>query len=290
MILGVDLGNWNIKTSEGDIFPARYTVTENLLGATGDVFEYEGIKYYMKEGKLENNYDKANKETNLILFLYTLAKQKETYFKVVVGLPALTYKTNRDRFREKLLETKVYKVKLNDREKTLIIEDLIVFPEGAGAYYSLNYRNKNCVIVDLGGGTTNIVSFKNGKLDKVTTLGKGMIQLYTSIRDYINSTYTLKLELEDIEPIMKDGLIVDGEDISWNFLKSIMDDFIKELMNELRNFDIRTSKVLLTGGGSKLFKASLKNRIKGLDVIEEYLFSNVIGYKKVGESKWKEWE
>ena len=62
MILGVDLGNWNIKTSEWNVFPSRYTTIENLLGATGDVLEYEGTKYYIREGKLENNYDKANKE------------------------------------------------------------------------------------------------------------------------------------------------------------------------------------------------------------------------------------
>ena len=132
MILGIDLGNWNIKTSEGDIFPSRYTIVENILGATGDVFEYEGIKYYMREGKLENNYDKANKETNLILFLYSLALQKDRYFKVVVGLPALAYKTNRESFKDKLLNKKIHDVIINKQPKKIIIEDLVVFPEGAG--------------------------------------------------------------------------------------------------------------------------------------------------------------
>lgn len=289
MILGVDLGNWNIKTSEWNVFPSRYTTIENLLGATGDVLEYEGTKYYIREGKLENNYDKANKETNIILFLYALALQKERYFKVVVGLPALTYKTSRDTFKEKLLENKVYKLKINGIEKTIIIEDLIVFPEGAGAYYSLSQRTKNAVIVDIGGGTTNIVSFKNGKLDKCTTLGKGMIELYNNVREYLNSTYTLKLELEDIEVIMREGLRVDGNKISFAFIKPIIDSFVKDLMNELRNYPIRTSKVLLTGGGSKLLKGPL-SKIPGLEVIDDYLFSNAKGFKKVGEAKWKEWE
>lgn len=287
MILGVDLGNWNIKTSEWNVFPSRYTTIENLLGATGDVLEYEGTKYYIREGKLENNYDKANKETNIILFLYALALQKERYFKVVVGLPALTYKTSRDTFKEKLLENKVYKLKINGIEKTIIIEDLIVFPEGAGAYYSLSQRTKNAVIVDIGGGTTNIVSFKNGKLDKCTTLGKGMIELYNNVREYLNSTYTLKLELEDIEVIMREGLRVDGNEISFAFIKPIIDSFVKDLMNELRNYPIRTSKVLLTGGGSKLLKGPL-SKIPGLEVIDDYLFSNAKGFKKVGEAKWKE--
>lgn len=287
MILGVDLGNWNVKTSEGNIFPSRYTIVENILGATGDVLEYEGVKYYIRDGKLENNYDKANKETNLILFLYSLAVQKDKYFKAVVGLPALAYKANRDSFKDKLLNQKIHDVIINKQPKKIIIEDLIVFPEGAGAYFSLRNRPKNCVIIDIGGGTINIVSFKNGKLDACTTIGKGMIQLYNQIRDYLNATYTLKLELEDIEVIMREGLKVDNEEISFTFIKPIINDFIVDLMNELRNFSIRTSKVLLTGGGSKLLKAPL-SVIPGLEVVEDYMFSNAKGFKKVGESKWKE--
>ena len=281
LILGVDLGNWNVKTSEEDIFPSRYTIVENILGATGDVLEYEGIKYYMRDGKLENNYDKANKETNLMLFLYSLALQNDKYFKAVVGLPALAYKANRDTFKDNTI--------INKEPKKIIIEDLIVFPEGAGAYFSLKNRPKNAVIIDIGGGTINIVSFKNGKLDSCTTIGKGMIELYNQVRDYLNATYTLKLELEDIEIIMREGLKVDNEEISFTFIKPIIDSFIKDLMNELRNFPIRTSKVLLSGGGSKLLKAPL-SKIPGLEVIEDYLFSNSKGFKKVGESKWKEWE
>ena len=287
MILGVDLGNWNVKTSEGDIFPSRYTIVENILGATGDALEYEGIKYFMREGKLENNYDKANKETNLILFLYSLALQKDRYFKVVIGLPALAYKANRESFKDKLLNQKIHDVVINKEHKKIIIEDLIVFPEGAGAYFSLRNRPKNCVIIDIGGGTINIVSFKNGKLDTCTTIGKGIIQLYNQIRDYLNATYTLKLELEDIEVIMREGLKVDNEEISFAFIKPIINAFIVDLMNELRNFPIRTSKVFLIGGGSKLLKAPL-SVIPGLEVIEEYMFSNAKGFAKVGVSKWKE--
>ena len=290
MLLGVDLGNWNVKTSEGDIFPSRYTGTENILGSTGDVLEYEGIKYYIKEGKLENNYDKANKETNIILFLYSLAIQKNSYFKVVVGLPVLAYKNSKETFRDKLMENKIYKLNLNGKEKTIVIEDVIVFPEGAGAYFNINNRAKNAVIIDIGGGTTNIVSFKNGKLNKCTTIAKGMIELYNRIRDYLNSKYTLKLELEDIENILKEGLKVDGEEVNWSFIKSITDNFISDLMNESRNFEIRTSTVYLTGGGTKLLKAALKNKIPGLVLVEDYLFANAKGFRNVGVAKWKERE
>ena len=217
----------------------------------------------------------------------SLAVQKDKYFKAVVGLPALAYKANRDSFKDKLLNQKIHDVIINKQPKKIIIEDLIVFPEGAGAYFSLRNRPKNCVIIDIGGGTINIVSFKNGKLDTCTTIGKGMIQLYNQIRDYLNATYTLKLELEDIEVIMREGLKVDNEEISFTFIKPIINDFIVDLMNELRNFSIRTSKVLLTGGGSKLLKAPL-SVIPGLEVVEDYMFSNAKGFKKVGESKWKE--
>lgn len=288
MSKGIDLGNWNVKTSDGDIFPSRYSTTENLLGATGDVFEYQGQKYFMSEGNFENNYDKASKETNLILFLYALARCERTSFKVVVGLPVSSYKTNRERFKEQLLENKVHKVILNGLEKTLIIEELIVFPEGAGAYYTVKDRPKNAVVIDIGGGTTNIVSFKDGKLDKCTTLPKGMIELYNRIREHINSTYTLKLELEDIESVMREGLMVDGESINFKFLKVLIDEFTGQLMNEIRNYEIRTSKVFLVGGGSRLLKGALSKRIIGLQVIEDYLFANAKGFERVGISKWKD--
>ncbi|EOR27399.1 StbA family protein [Clostridium sartagoforme AAU1] len=287
MVIGVDLGNWNVKTSEGNIFPSRYTTMESLLEAGGDILEYKSIKYYLKEGRLENDYDKANKSTNEILLIYALAIQNTNYFKAVVGLPALSYKNNRDKFKDTLLKMKIHDVKLNGVNKKIIIDDILVFPEGAGAYFSLNNRPKNAVVIDIGGGTTNIVNFKNGKLESCTTLPKGMIELYNRIRHHINSTYTLKLELEDIEVILREGLTVDGEGIDFNFMKTIVEEFIEELMNELRNFPIRTSKVLLSGGGVKLLKNSLSNKIKGLEVIDNYLFANANGFKNVGVSKWK---
>ena len=60
-----------------------------------------------------------------------------------------------------------------------------------------------------------------------------MIQLYNQIRDYLNSIYTLKLELEDIEIIIKEGLKVDNEEISFAFINNIINSFIIDLMNEL---------------------------------------------------------
>lgn len=288
MIIGIDLGNWNVKTSEEDIFQSRYNTTESLLEACGEVLEFGGIKYYLKEGRLENDYNKANKSTNEILFLYSLAIQKGNYFKVVVGLPALSYKNNREKFKSNLLKMKIHDVKINGIGKKIIIEDIIIFPEGAGAYFSLSNRPKNAVIIDIGGGTTNIVSFKNGKIESCTTLAKGMIELYNRIRQYINSKHTLKLELEDIETILQEGLSVDGERIDFIFIKAIVDDFIEELMNELRNFPIRTSNVLLTGGGTKLLRVPLTSKIKGLEVIENYLFANAKGFKNVGVSKWRD--
>ena len=46
LILGVDLGNWNVKTSEEDIFPSRYTIVENILGA----INVKGKKQYYING------------------------------------------------------------------------------------------------------------------------------------------------------------------------------------------------------------------------------------------------
>lgn len=60
-------------------------------------------------------------------------------------------------------------------------------------------------------------------------------------------------------------------------------------MNELNlNYPIRTHNSILTGGGSFLLYTVLKKRIENLVRIDNYLFANALGFRKVGLSLWKD--
>ncbi|MDP4174152.1 MAG: ParM/StbA family protein [Bacteroidota bacterium] len=287
--IGIDIGNYNLKTSSGFIMPAKYTTKERLLDS-GTALTHNGTTYYMGEGTLETKLNKAEKQ-NILPLLYTaiLESTDRPVVNIVVGLPINQYKSNKDKLKAAILQNKMIKVRYKGIDRTLIIENVEVFPEGAGAYYSLENKNKKCIILDIGGRTTNFAVFENNKLIKADSKALGMINLYDSIRQHLNSNHTLSLNIEDIESILRDGLKVDGQQVDMNFIAPFIKDMVENLMNELNlNYPIRTHTSILTGGGSFLLYGVLKKKIESLVRIDNYLFANAQGFRKVGLSLWKE--
>lgn len=289
-VLALDMGNYNYKDNNGVIIPAKVSKRESILNDKGDFIDYQNERYFIGTGELEINLNKANKTTNDVLMLAVLEQYEETFFKLVIGLPTSYYKSTKDILSSKLLDTRIFSYKNKYGEvKQKIIEDVLVFPEGAGAYFSINNRPKNAVIIDIGGKTCNLVSFSGGRLDSnFTTLGQGMIDLYSKIRDYLNQKYVLKLCVENIEVILKDGLVVDGLSVDMNFIKPIINEYIEQILNELRlSFPIRTHKTFICGGGAGILGKVLKRKLTNCEILESYLFSNAQGFYKVGVSRWQ---
>ena len=105
----------------------------------------------------------------------------------------------------------------------------------------------------------------------------------------INSQYTLALNIEDAENIIKNGLEVDGERKDTGFIKNIIRNNIERVFKELNiSYPVRTSPILVTGGGGRSFFKSIKKRYPSAVLVEDNLFSNAIGYKKVGEKLWRD--
>lgn len=289
--LGIDLGNYNIKTSSGVIFPSKVTTKENLL-ENSKVLVVNGIKYFIGSGELEINLNKSSKENTLVLlYAAILESTKDAVVNVVVGLPISQFKENKYIFKANLTQSKFIALDYCNQLRNIILNNVEIFPEGMGTYLSLTNRPKNCVIIDIGGRTTNIIEVKNGKYFNGISMALGMINLYSNIRDYLNGKHTLDLKLEDIETVLKEGLYVDGEKVDMTSIKSYFKNMVDALMNELNlNYPVRTSEVLLSGGGAHLLNNILSKKISRLTLVEDYLFSNAKGFRKVGDSLWKEEE
>ena len=61
MNLGIDIGNYNVKTSEGVIF--KSAVSENIeYGNKFDKIEIDSKTYYLGTGRLEIDYRKFDKD------------------------------------------------------------------------------------------------------------------------------------------------------------------------------------------------------------------------------------
>ena len=138
MILGIDVGNYSLKTSEGINKKSLVSKEENILGS-GIVLEMDNQKFIIGEGNFETELNKSSKE-NFIPLLYTgiSLSSEDEFNSVVCGLPINQYKENHKNLEELIERNKIKDLKINGKERTLVIENFKVYPEGIGAYYNLN--------------------------------------------------------------------------------------------------------------------------------------------------------
>lgn len=297
--IGVDLGNCNIKTSKGIIVPSLITKGENYLISTGYQITFNNEVFIIGEGDYDTNLDKIQKENLLPMLTLALGlSTKEQVIRIVLGLPINQYRSKKDKMLEVIEDNKILNFILNGEERTIYIEDAAIFPEGVATYYSLDIEkrkalvDKDLIVLDIGGRTTDIALLKAGKkrsVAKSISLDVGMINIYNDLINEINSQYTLALNIEDAENIIKNGLEVDGERKDTGFIKNIIRNNIERVFKELNiSYPVRTSPILVTGGGGRSFFKSIKKRYPSAVLVEDNLFSNAIGYKKVGEKLWRD--
>ncbi len=128
MNLGIDIGNYNVKTSEGVIF--KSAVSENIeYGNKFDKIEIDNKTYYLGTGRLEIDYRKFDKENYIPLLLGAICKSSNSIEnKIGLGLPIKQYKAVKDELISKLIN-KTYDVTFNDIRRRIRITDVQVFPE-----------------------------------------------------------------------------------------------------------------------------------------------------------------
>lgn len=297
--IGIDFGSCNLKTSANIIVPSKVKICTNFFGADY-LIEVEGRTYIIGEGEYDTVLDKTKKENFIPMLCLTLGlSTKEQVVRVVAGLPINQYKSrSKSKLESIIQDNKILSFKLNGIERNIIIENFSITAEGIATYYSLpieirnELRNKDVIILDIGGRTSDIALLKAGNkrtIGESTSLEVGMINIYKDVINEVNSRYTLGLDIEDAEYILKHGLEVDGENKDTGFIKEILLNNIKKVFKELNvSYPVRTSPILVTGGGGKAFYKAIKRRYPTAHMITNHMFSNAIGYKKVGEKLWRD--
>lgn len=289
MIIGVDLGNYSVKTSERINFLSKITQEENFKEE--NKFIYNGTTYFIGEGEFSTEWIKSKKESTLpLLYIAIYKSTRQQVNDVVIGLPIQQYKNNKAELIKLIKNNRFGEV--NGRE--IIIDNVEVAPEGASAYYNISkdirkeIGTHQLIIIDVGGRTTDITVFKNYKIVDIKTIAVGALNVYQDIVNHINTTYTESYLLEDGETVMNEGLLIDGEKKDVSFVTGILKKYFNSIYKELQlKYDLRKGYVYLTGGGSKMFKLAFQNRLKNLLISNEPIYDNVFGFEKVGEQLWQ---
>jgi plasmid segregation protein ParM len=285
---GIDVGNYSVKEFPGTNIKSLVTTEENMLGSKLSL-EYENKTYYIGEGNFETELNKSKKDNFLPLLLTSIAlnNSKDVFQQIVCGLPINQYKANKEALEELILSDRVREVKLNKEPKKIIITDFAIYPEGIGAYYSLDTTD-DVIIVDIGGRTTDIAYIVDKKLKLSSTIVGGTLNIYKDIADKLNALYSLDLDIPMAERILNKGYFeIDGLRTDLSFVTEILKkSFIKINDDLIMKFPARTEKIVLVGGGYKLFEKAFKKRYVNSYVADNPIYANAIGFGKVANRLW----
>jgi plasmid segregation protein ParM len=286
---GIDVGNYGVKEFPNTNIKSLVTNEENILGSKL-CLEYEGIKYYVGEGCFETELNKSNKENFLPLLLTCIAlnsSKNDSFQQLVCGLPINQYKSNKEILKEQILSNRVKEIKLNGENRKIIIDSFEVYPEGVGAYYSLNIED-DAIVVDIGGRTTDIAYIVNKKLKASSTVATGTLNIYKDIADKLNATYSLDLDIAFAEKILNKGYLeIDSSRVDLGFVTDILKRNFSKINDDLcMKFPVRSEKVIIVGGGYKIFEKAFKKRYENSYVADNPIYANSIGFRKVADMLW----
>ena len=292
MSIAVDVGNYQIKTSENILFDSKVT-TEKFFGTDADKLTLSNKTYYLGEGNLEIEARKFDKENFLPLLLGAICKSTDAdVIDLALGLPIIQFKDKQTRAELiNMLQGNSYKVIYNNIPSTKVIRSVQVFPEGISGYLYLKNKGllndvgyRDAILIDVGGKTTDIALIKNNKATLPTSVNVGTIDIYYSIAKALRERYyDAKIDVEKIQDYLDKGFYYKGEKQDITFAINTTKVLFKQIYDELKiNYSIETEAVVVIGGGAKILGSAFKKNIPGIIIMENIdrdVFSNAKGYK-----------
>ena len=213
IILGVDAGYGNYKTARC-CFPTSVSRSDQPPIFTRNYLEYEGSYYTIGEGHKDFVAEKSMDDDNYIITLAAIAKElnarglSTAKIHLAVGLPLKWVQTQRDSFREYMMQNRHVDYKYAGRRYLIDIVDCTVMPQCYAAIAeSLPDFKGMHMVADIGNGTMNVMILNNGKASesKSWTVRLGVGECFKVIRDHILDRKAEELPMEIIENYLRCG-------------------------------------------------------------------------------------
>ena len=290
MITVVDLGNYNVKAMNSlavkSIFKSNISRDYESYPDAFKHIKIDGEYTYFEKGPFSMEYIKTKKDYTAQL-MYSIASLNEEVDEIKTNLTLLLpiseiQEKNKyiDGIKGKTFDCSV-KLKTK-RNKKIIIEDVMVLPEGYVIYFKLGekYKTSSIVIIDIGGRTTNLVAMVNGEPKVLKTLKIGALDFYAKIRElHADKEYNL----EDIERLIKEGKIVVTDKQIAQFANDILNQIKQHI--KLEHYE----HVLFAGGGALIIEKIIKDILPdNCEIVDEPLESNMEGAMEASKLAWNE--
>ena len=310
MVIGVDCGNYNIKTASSCFVSGYKVVGKN--SNFSDKLEYEGQYYALSQQRLKMRLDKADPDF-LILLLFGIAKELAKHampadvyeVALAVGLPPehighMELKENlRNYYQGEWLFA------YNGTEYAIRVTKVFVCPQnfaGTMAYvasdemhtlkrpdirrpYDILRKEPESLLIDIGGGTVDIVGLQNGTPipEYHKSLPEGLIGLYKTVNDDMRSRTGDELSETAINSVLREepSRISDDEK---RLIQVHMRQYTERLLLLLdeHRLPFRGSYNLVMGGGVPVVKKSWQayEGFGKLDFLDD-IRANARGYEEM---------
>ena len=131
--LSIEIGNRNTKTSEGIIFPSRYTMFKQIGTA---VISYNGCDYYIGNGSYDIELNKSKKDFMPLLLSAIAKSTTASDINLVIGTP-INQRDTKEEFINKLKDKTFVFEYMNEKGKVqtrlINIHKVEVILEGLGS-------------------------------------------------------------------------------------------------------------------------------------------------------------
>jgi plasmid segregation protein ParM len=278
-IVGIDAGYGNIKCGCGSVFKTAVTEYDTEPIFNGNVLEYKGKYYRIGEGHKEFISDKSADKDFYILTLMGIVKElrraglREGTVYLAAGLPLKWVQSQRDSFRDYLLQDRSIDLKYNDEDYHIELIGCSIFPQ---CYPAIVKRLKDFsgtnLLADIGNGTMNILYIQNKKPveNKSWTEKLGVNQLIIKARNAVMDNFGVKMDESIIEQYIRFG----NADIAEKYLKLLHTEsvkYTKEIFAALRRYDYDPDlmKLYIVGGGGCIIKNFGEYDSEHVEIIED---------------------
>lgn len=295
--LPINAGYFNYKSIGKQIFKSRIQkCAYDSVKTDIDTLIYHDETYAVGAGNFSLKADKTQDNFMRICVLNMLSRftVEEETFKVLLTVPPLLYNSQNPLLLEYLKDE--YSIISNGKKKRINIADVKSYPETFLTYIANSpsyYKDKTLIILDIGGLTTNGCRIRNGSFgkDDIFTIQNGMYHLDNRISQFINGKYYQNTSIDDIENYREHGLFnkKTHENI-FNIEKECINNIYKEhiekiiLQCELKQWNLDTSEIMITGGGGKiLFSYTKDNFFPQALLSQDPIYDNLNGLRILAE-------
>lgn len=295
IIIGIDHGYGNIKT-ENYCFP-----TGVLRSDTPPTFDHNVLHYgdtYYSVGVGHKNYTpiKTSDDEYYILTLAAIAMElqrneiREAKVHIAAGLPLTWVKSQRDEFRQYLLQNREVQFSCRGTQYSITIVGVDLFPQGfAAVYEKLKDMTGNIMLCDIGNGTMNLLRIQNGvpDLGRMYTEKMGTQQCVNAIQEALMNNFQISID----EDAVSSFLISGTADIDKRYLK-VMRDAAAEYVNSVfkrlavHDYEPGMMQLYIVGGGGCLIR-NFRKMPKMRFFIEPDICATAKGYEKLAADRFK---